>query len=152
MSHNRQKNWCKLAPKPFLITRIDYNPSVIWISPKNSTCLSGKLRTKITSLIEKSTSPGLSDTTFFAHWISLFSAFNRVSFFMGSLEQGVNIDRVQSTCEVPTFVFSNLIQSMISKLCAKWDQSYKGWQKGKMSLNGQRLKASGTHVKTIPGS
>ena len=24
----------QLAPKPFLISRIDYNPSVIWISPK----------------------------------------------------------------------------------------------------------------------
>ena len=27
-----------LAPKPFLIRSIDYNPSVIWISPKNGTC------------------------------------------------------------------------------------------------------------------
>ena len=50
-----------LAPIPFFISRIDYNPSVIWISPKNST-----LRTKITSPIAKSTSPGLSDMTFFA--------------------------------------------------------------------------------------
>ena len=58
----------QLAPKPFLISRIDYNPSVIWIFPKNSTCLSGKLRTKITSSIAKSTSPGLSDTTFLAGW------------------------------------------------------------------------------------
>ena len=56
----------QLAPKPFLINRIDYHPSVIWISPKNCTCPSGKLRTKITSPIAKSTSPGLSDTTFFA--------------------------------------------------------------------------------------
>ena len=52
----------QLAPKPFLIGRIDNNPSVIWISPKNSTCPSGKLRTKIAGPIEKSTSPGLSDT------------------------------------------------------------------------------------------
>ena len=59
----------QLTPKPFLISRIDYNPSVIWISPKNSTCPSGKLRTKITSPIAKSTSPGLSHTTFFVcHW------------------------------------------------------------------------------------
>ena len=37
----------QLTPKPFLISRIDYNPSVIWISPqKKSTCPSGKLRTK----------------------------------------------------------------------------------------------------------
>ena len=56
------------SPKPFLISRIDYNPSVIWISPKNSTCLSGKLRTKITSPIAKFSSPRLSDTTFFARW------------------------------------------------------------------------------------
>ena len=38
----------------------------IWISPKNGTRLSGKLRTKITTPIAKSTSPRLSDTTFFA--------------------------------------------------------------------------------------
>ena len=56
----------QLAPKPFLISRIDYSPSVIWIFPKNSTYPSGKLRTKITSPIAKSTSPGLSHTTFFA--------------------------------------------------------------------------------------
>ena len=58
----------QLAPKPFLISRTDYNPPVIWISPKNSTCPLGKLRTKITSPMAKSTSPGLSNTTFFAHW------------------------------------------------------------------------------------
>ena len=56
----------QLAPKPFLISRIDYNPSVIWISPKHSTCLSGKLRTEFTSPIAKSTSPRQSDKTFFA--------------------------------------------------------------------------------------
>ena len=58
----------QLAPKPFLISRTDYNPPVIWISPKNSTCPLGKLRTKITSPMAKSTSPGLSNTTFFSHW------------------------------------------------------------------------------------
>ena len=26
----------QLAPKPFLISRIDYNPSVIWISQKTA--------------------------------------------------------------------------------------------------------------------
>ena len=56
----------QLAPKPFLISRIDYNPSIIWISPQNSNGLSGKLRTKITSPIAKSTTPGLSDMTFLA--------------------------------------------------------------------------------------
>ena len=56
----------------FLISRIDYSASVIWIFPKYSTCPSGKLRTKITSPIAKSTSPRLSDTTFFAHWCLTF--------------------------------------------------------------------------------
>ena len=56
----------QLAPKPLLISRIDYSPSVIWISPpKKSSCLSGKLRTKFTSPIAKSPSPGLSDMSFF---------------------------------------------------------------------------------------
>ena len=41
------------------------------IFPKNSTCPSGKLRTKITSPIAKSTLPGLSDTTFFARCLTV---------------------------------------------------------------------------------
>ena len=35
---------------------------------QNFTCPSGKLSTEFTSPIEKSTSPGLLDTTFFARW------------------------------------------------------------------------------------
>ena len=58
------------ALNPFLISRIDYNPSVIWISSKNSTCPLGKLRTKITSPIAKSSSPGLSDMTFFTQTLT----------------------------------------------------------------------------------
>ena len=42
-----------------------YGSSVIWIPPKTFICPSGKLRTEITSLLAKYTSPGLSDTTFF---------------------------------------------------------------------------------------
>ena len=34
------------SPKPFLISRIDYNPSVIGISPQKSTCPWGKLKEK----------------------------------------------------------------------------------------------------------
>ena len=56
----------KKVPKPFLISRIDYNPSVIWISQKNSTWLSRNLTTKITSPIAKSNSPRLSNTNSFA--------------------------------------------------------------------------------------
>ena len=39
-------------------------------SSKNITCPLGKLKTEFTSQIAKSTSPGLSDTTFFARWAS----------------------------------------------------------------------------------
>ena len=41
-------------------------------SSKNITCQSGKLKTEFTSPIPKSTSPGLSDTTLFARWVSAF--------------------------------------------------------------------------------
>ena len=57
-------------PQVISTSRIDYSPSVIWIFPKHSTCPLGKLRTKITNPIAKSTSPGLSDMTFFARWVS----------------------------------------------------------------------------------
>ena len=55
------------SPKFFLTSRIFYHSFVIWIPQKTFTCLSGKLRTEFTSLIAKSTSPRLVDTTFFAH-------------------------------------------------------------------------------------
>ena len=48
------------------MSRIDYSSSAIWIPLKNFTCPSGKLRTGFTNPVVKSTSPGLSDTTFFA--------------------------------------------------------------------------------------
>ena len=60
------------SPQTLLISRIDYNPSVIWTSRKNSTCPLCKLRTKITSPIAKSTSPGLLDMTFFARWLYFY--------------------------------------------------------------------------------
>ena len=41
-------------------------------SSKNITCPPGKLKTEFTSLIAKSTSPGLSKTTFFARWAGDF--------------------------------------------------------------------------------
>ena len=41
-------------------------------SSKNFTCPSGKLITEFTSPIAKPTSPGLSDTTFFARWFEHF--------------------------------------------------------------------------------
>ena len=42
-----------------------YSTSVILVLPKIFACPSGKLSTEFTSPIAKSTSPGLSDTTFF---------------------------------------------------------------------------------------
>ena len=45
---------------------LSYSTSVILLLRKIFTCPSGKLSTEFTSPIAKSTSPGLSDTTFFA--------------------------------------------------------------------------------------
>ena len=56
------------ARKKFLMSIGYLNFSVIWIPKKNFICPSGKLRIGITSPVAKSTSPGLSDTTFFACW------------------------------------------------------------------------------------
>ena len=62
------------------------SPDVISTSPKNFlffcysnssqniTCLLGKLKTEFTSAIAKSTSSGLSDSTFFACWASALSS------------------------------------------------------------------------------
>jgi len=47
-------------------------------SSKNITCPSGKLKTEFTSPIAESTSPGLSDTTFFARWLLLSLSFMKV--------------------------------------------------------------------------
>ena len=56
------------ARKNFFMSIGYLNFSVIWIPPKNFICPSGKLRIGITSPVAKSTSPRLSDTTFFACW------------------------------------------------------------------------------------
>ena len=56
------------SPKKFLMS-IGYSSSVIQIPSKNFVCSSCKLRIEITSPVAKSTSPRLSDTTFFACWI-----------------------------------------------------------------------------------
>ena len=54
----------QLAPKPFLLSRIDDNPTVIWIFPPKNTC-PVKNQNHL-SPIAKSTSPRLLDVTFFA--------------------------------------------------------------------------------------
>ena len=57
------------SPKSFLISRINFCYSN---SSKKITCPSGKLKTEFTCPIAESTSPGLSDTTFFACWDTMF--------------------------------------------------------------------------------
>ena len=56
------------SPKSFLTSRIDFTVLPLFELLKNNTCPSGKLKTEFTTPIAKSTSPGLSDTTFFALW------------------------------------------------------------------------------------
>ena len=51
-----------------LTSRIDCNSSVIEFPPKKILCPSGKLRTEFSGLTAKSTSPRVSDTTFFTCW------------------------------------------------------------------------------------
>ena len=85
----------QLAPKHFLISRIDYNPSVIWINLKNSTFLSGKLGTKTTTPIAKSVNPGLSDTAFFARFTVILSQCSFFIFpFLGPLLKYIEKKRV----------------------------------------------------------
>ena len=61
------------GPKNLLTSRIDFTVFCHSNSSKNLTCPSSKLKTEFTSPIAKSTSPGLSDSTFFAHWMFSFA-------------------------------------------------------------------------------
>ena len=90
-AHNcRIPYYCRVQRKSFLQLKLTFtSPNIISTSPKNVltsrlisqffcnlnsskkfTCPLGKLITKFTSPIAKSTSPGLSDTTFFARCIA----------------------------------------------------------------------------------
>ena len=51
------------SPKSFLTSRIDFTVLLLFEFLKKITCALGKLKTEFTSLIAKSTNPGLSDTT-----------------------------------------------------------------------------------------
>ena len=55
------------SPQNFLTSRIDFTILLLIEFLKNISCPSGKLKTEFTSLIAEYISPGLSDTTFFAH-------------------------------------------------------------------------------------
>ena len=59
----------QLAPKTFWLAELISQFFCYSNSSKNITCPSGKLKTEFTSPIAKSTSPRLSETTFFARWI-----------------------------------------------------------------------------------
>ena len=58
----------QLAPKAFWWTELISQFFCYSNSSKNITCLTGKLKTELTSPITKSTSPGLLNTAFFACW------------------------------------------------------------------------------------
>ena len=61
----------QLAPEAFWREELTSQFFCYSNSSKNITCPLGKLKTEFTSPIAKSTSPGLSDTTFFARWFHL---------------------------------------------------------------------------------
>ena len=61
-------NIISTSPKNVLMSRLISQFFCNLNSSKNFTCPSGKLIAEFTSLIAKSTSPGLADTTFFARW------------------------------------------------------------------------------------
>ena len=61
------------SPKPFWRAELISQFFCYSNSSKSITCPSGKLKTKFTCPIAKSTSPGLSDTTFFARWLTWWS-------------------------------------------------------------------------------
>ena len=61
-------NIISTSPKNILMSRLISQFFCNLKFSKNFTCPSGKLGTKFTSLMAKSTSPGLLDTTFFARW------------------------------------------------------------------------------------
>ena len=64
------------SPKSFLTSRIHFTILLLFEFLKKITCASGKLKTEFTSRKAKSTSPGLSDTTFFARWGQTCSSHN----------------------------------------------------------------------------
>ena len=61
--------WSLLGPKGLTSPKENFYEQNLLQSFRNLNALSGKLKTEFTSLIAKSTSPGLSDMTFFARWI-----------------------------------------------------------------------------------
>ena len=112
------------SPKPFLISTIDNNPSVIWISPTNSTCPSGKLRTRITGPIAKSTSPGLSDATLFARWTKSDRrsklTWSKCVLCIPYIHSGSPNKcwlHTCDTCIITTYKIHNVFQKLLPRMC-----------------------------------
>ena len=65
----------------------------LWFhSPKNFTCLSGKLRREFTSAIAKSSIPGISNTTFFSHWTHTLVISKEYCVFIHGISLPWNVD------------------------------------------------------------
>ena len=78
-------SWHVLAQKSFHLAR----KKLLMNSPKKVTCPSGKSRTEFTGHIAKSTSPVLSDTTFFARWSAMKNARKQSNFISKSIKNFV---------------------------------------------------------------
>ena len=119
----------QLAPKAFWRAELISQFFLSLNSSKIITCPSGKLRTEFTSPIAKSTSPGLSDTTFFARWycktgsdLPHTDALNcqNFSYPRGSkfcTHRFVKIVKVVLTPEVQKFCTHILRSFLVTKIC-----------------------------------
>ena len=74
-------SWHVLAQKSFHLAR----KKLLMNSPKKVSCPSGKSRTEFSGHIAKSTSPVLSDTTFFARWSAMKNARKQSNFISKSI-------------------------------------------------------------------
>ena len=81
----------QLAPKAFRRAELISHFFCYSNSSKNITCPSDKLKTDFTSPTAKSTSPGLSDTTFFARWLDN-------TFFISLVSHSVSCNVVTLCC------------------------------------------------------
>ena len=91
----------QLAPKAFWRAELISQFFLSLNSSKIITCPSGKLRTEFISPIAKSTSPGLSDSTFFARWYC-----KQVAIYLIQMRWIVKIFLIP---EVPNFVLTELL-------------------------------------------